>query len=75
MVVSLPRIALIATASIGIIAAIKGFRGFEMLLMMIVASVLGGLLNSTTDWAWIAPFLPAGFMLSVALENAIREKS
>ena len=46
-----------------------------MLLMMIVASVLGGLLNSTTDWAWIAPFLPAGFMLSVALENAIREKS
>jgi hypothetical protein len=41
---SLPQFALIAVASIGIIASLRGFGGCEMLLTMIFASIVGGLL-------------------------------
>lgn len=69
-----PHFALIAVASIGIIASTRGFGGCEMLLAMIIASVLGGLLIQFTVWAWIAPFIPGGFMLSVALEDSIAKR-
>lgn len=71
---SLPQFALIAVASIGIIASLRGFGGCEMLLAMILASILGGLLIQFTTWAWIAPFVPGGFMLSVAMEEALGKK-
>ncbi|MFO0942506.1 MAG: hypothetical protein U0930_17350 [Pirellulales bacterium] len=66
---SRPEFALIAVASIGIISSLRGFNGCEMLLAMFIASIVGGHLLLFTVWAWIAPFVPGGFMLSVAIEN------
>ena len=61
-----PTAAVGLVAAVGLLCSLKGFNGCEMPLAMIIFTALGILLLPLTTWAWVAPMLPAGFMVSVA---------
>ena len=65
-----PLFALAIIALIGTACSIKAF-GFEMFVAMIVFTVLGCVLIPATPWAWIAPTLPGGFMVSAFVADLI----
>jgi len=66
-----PVFALALVSAIGIACSLKGFGGCEMLVAMIVSTVLGALLIPLTPWAWVAPMLPGGFMVSVVFADIL----
>ncbi len=66
-----PLFALAIIAMVGSACSVKAFGGCEMLAAMIVFTVLGCVLFPTTTWAWIAPTLPGGFMVSAFVADLI----
>ena len=60
-------LALICVAAIGLVCSVVGFGSLEMPLAMVVFTILGSILFSLTDWAWIAPMAIGGFMVSVVV--------
>ncbi|TWU49000.1 hypothetical protein Poly51_49040 [Rubripirellula tenax] len=66
---SAPLLALTGVSVVGFACAIKGFGSLEMPFAMVVSAVLGAVLLPKTEWAWIAPWLPGGFMVSVVLTD------
>ena len=68
-----PLFALAIVAMVGIACSVKAFGGCEMLVAMIVFTVLGCVLLPATPWAWIAPTLPGGFMVSAFVADLIWE--
>ena len=62
-------VSLILVSAIGICCSILAFRSLEMLLAMAAGTILGAMLITFTNWAWIAPWLPGGFMLTVTLDS------
>ena len=72
MLASTPFLSFILVSTIGIGCSIFAFRSLEMPFAMAIATILGGMLMPITIFAWIAPWLPGGFMLTVAL-NRLRD--
>ena len=64
-----PIPALVIVSAIGIACSLKGFGGCEMPIAMLVFIVLGVIAIPLTRWAWVAPSLPGGFMLSAVLTD------
>ena len=67
MLASTSFLSFILVSTIGIGCSIFAFRSLEMPFGMAIATILGGMLVPITTFAWIAPWLPGGFMLTVAL--------
>ncbi len=65
----IPALAIIS--AIGIVCSLKGFGGCEMFMAMFVFIVLGVIAIPLTGWAWVAPMLPGGIMLSAVFTGFI----
>ena len=71
----LPVTALLVVSVLGFICSVVGFRSLEMAFGMIVFIILGSLLAFSTDWAWVAPWLPGGFMVTVAIGSYLERNN